>query len=197
MIDEGYIKFNFNWIKAEPLPSELLSEINRWRDILFQHGLIGVYDDGIGFGNISIRHKGKTFIISGSATGGIKKLDEHHYTVVSEYSHEQNSLTCIGPIVASSESLTHAAIYESDETANAVIHVHSISLWEKLMHNVPTTAENVPYGTPEMANEIKRLFQETDVKTQKIIVMAGHREGIIVFGETLDEAGKVLMDRLK
>ena len=43
-----------------------------------------------------------------------------------------------------------------------------------------------------MANEITRLFNETDVKNQKIIVMAGHEEGILSFGASLEEAGGII-----
>jgi hypothetical protein len=55
MMDEGYIKFKCNLIKDKPLPMAALSEINQWRNKLYQVGLIGAYADGIGYGNISIR----------------------------------------------------------------------------------------------------------------------------------------------
>ena len=47
-----------------------------------------------------------------------------------------------------------------------------------------------------MAKEIQRLFRETDVKEKKILVMAGHKEGIISFGKDLDEAGKIMLNYL-
>lgn len=193
-MDEGYIKFNCNWIKAAPCSSLKIEEINSWRDRLYNYGLIGAYANGIGFGNISIRSDNNTFIITGSATGILEKLNENHYVKVNEYDFSQNSLTCMGPIKASSESLTHAVIYESSPETQAVIHIHNLNMWEKYIHKEPTTRSNVSYGTPEMAHEIKRLFKETDVALKKFIVMAGHEEGIIVFGSSLDEAGKVLID---
>ena len=191
-MDEGYIKFNSNWIEKEPFPSQLLHGINQWRSILYNLGYIGVYDNGIGFGNISIRYHDRPFIISGTATGALKVLNENHYVLVNDYNLQLNSVTCTGPIKASSESLSHAAIYECSHETNAVIHIHNLDLWEKLIHKVPTTREDIPYGTPEMANEIKWLFETTNVGTEKIIAMAGHQEGIIVFGKTLDEAGEIL-----
>ncbi len=192
-MDEGYIKFHCNWIKADPLSINQLLQINRWRDTLYNLGYIGAYNNGIGFGNISIRCDNSTFIITGSATGGFKTLNGNHYVLVNDYNLLQNSLTCTGPIKASSESLSHAAIYECSQETNAVIHIHNFNMWEKLIHNVPTTREEIPYGTPEMAIEIKRLFKSTNVKTEKIISMAGHQEGIIAFGNTLDEAGEILL----
>jgi len=193
-MDEGYIKFNCNWIKAAPCSTLTIEEINSWRDRLYNRGLIGAYPNGIGFGNISIRSDNNTFIITGSATGILEKLNENHYVKVNEYDFLQNSLTCTGPIKASSESLTHAVIYENSPETQAVIHIHNLNMWEKYIHKEPTTRSNVSYGTLEMACEIKRLFKETDVALKKFIVMAGHEEGILVFGSSLDEAGKVLFD---
>jgi L-ribulose-5-phosphate 4-epimerase len=195
-MDEGYIKFNCCWIKAAPLSQHSLTAINWWRDQLFALGLIGVYPDGVGFGNISMRFRGNTFIITGSATGALQKLDGRHFVLVSGYNLAQNSLVCNGPIQASSESLSHAAVYESSPETRAVIHVHQLGLWKKLIHNVPTTSPEVFYGTPEMAYEIKRLFRETPVEKEKILVMGGHREGIIAFGASLEEAGEVLLSRI-
>lgn len=39
-----------------------------------------------------------------------------------------------------------------------------------------------------MAEGIKRLFKETNVKNKKILVMGRHKEGIISFGKDLREA---------
>ncbi len=196
-MDEGYIKFNCNWIEAPPVPWELLKDIDTWRNIMVEYGLVGMYDNGIGFGNLSIRYQSESFVITGSATGGHAKLNEGHYVEVREYDLQQNSLTCYGPIKASSESLSHAVIYECSPEIQAVIHVHHMELWKKLLHRIPTTRTDIAYGTPEMANEIKRLFDETDLKSGKLLVMGGHTEGIISFGKTPEEAGKILLGELK
>ena len=193
MKETGVIKFNCNWIKAAPLASDLIIDINNWRDKMFELRFIGVNDEDIGYGNISIRLNQKEFIISGSATGKLKKLTNEHYTKVVDYDLEKNSLTAEGPILASSESLTHAIIYEFDKNVNAIIHIHNTKLWNQLMNKVPTTNKDVEYGTPAMAMEMKRLFAETDLRNQKILVMAGHQDGIISFGKNLNEAGNQLL----
>lgn len=196
-MDEGYIKFNCNWIPSNDIPLQLVAELNVWRNRMYEKRLIGVYPDGIGFGNISMRWKGNAFLISGSATGGLPKLDESHYSLVTDYHLSTNSVTCKGPLKASSESLTHASIYECSPSTHAVIHIHSLDMWKGLIHKVSTSSEDVPYGTPEMANEIKRLFAETSLSAEKIMVMGGHQEGIIGFGKDLEEAGHVLLEKWK
>ena len=195
-MDEGYIKFNCQWITASPPAPATLVEINTWRNKLFKLGLIGAYASGVGFGNISIRAGENSFIITGSATGALQRLDETHYVLVTDYDLANNSLTCRGPVVASSESLSHAAIYECSPETNCVIHIHNFEMWRRLAGKAPTTGEGIPYGTPEMAEAIKRLFVETDVAQERFIVMGGHEEGIIGFGKTPTEAGEILLRRL-
>ena len=195
-MDEGYIKFNCKRIPSDDIPLDKVADLNVLRKIMHEKGLIGMYPDGIGFGNISIRCNENTFLISGTATGGITDLDNSHYALVTDYDLKANSLICKGLINASSESLTHALIYESSPLTNAVIHIHNLDLWKKLMHKVPTSNEQVPYGTTEMAQEIKRLFEETSLSSEKIMVMGGHKEGIISFGKNLEEAANVLLNKL-
>jgi ribulose-5-phosphate 4-epimerase/fuculose-1-phosphate aldolase len=194
-MEEGYIKFHCNWIFSNNIPLDKVAALNAWRQVMYDKGWIGVYPGGIGFGNISMRCDGNTFLISGSATGGLPVLNESHYSLVTGYNITENSITCVGPIKASSESLTHAMIYECSPSTNAVIHIHNLDLWKKLMDHVPTSSENVSYGTTEMAREIKRLFSETALGQEKILVMKGHREGIISFGKDLGEAGSILIDK--
>lgn len=197
MDDEGSIKFHGTWIKAEPIKSGRLTDLQTWRNRLYQLGLIGSYTNGIGFGNISIRiNNTEQFIITGSATGVLSSLTPHHYTTVLSVAVEKNTLTCKGPCKASSESLTHAMIYHAYPTIGGVIHVHNHTAWQQLLDKIPTTAKDVSYGTPAMAHEITRLFRETDVREKKILVMGGHTEGIISFGRDLDEAGKILLENL-
>ena len=109
------------------------------------------------------------------------------------YDFARNWLSYEGAATPSSESLTHAAVYESDSIASAVIHCHDSALWAMLLDRVPTTSNAVAYGTREMAYEIIQLFQISDVRSEKIFVMAGHQAGIITFGKNLEEAFQVLM----
>ena len=193
MTDEGYIKFNCTWIEEELSDKNIINELNSWRQKLYNSQLIGAYPDGIGYGNISCRLADGTFLITGTATGGIEKLTNNHFTRVSDFNIVENAITCHGPVKASSESLTHAIIYKCLPQTNAVVHIHNKKLWHELLNKVPTTSRQVAYGTREMATEIERLLATTNLQDDKILVMAGHKDGIIAFGDNLAEAaGKLL-----
>lgn len=187
---EGIIKFNCIWEKGEiQLWKETYSHIESARSKIYALGLIGIYPNGIGFGNISVRGDDEgTFIISGSATGGLAHLTQSDYALVTDYNISENTISCIGLTQASSESLTHAAIYHSVPEVGAVLHIHCLWLWKKLLNDYPTTSAEIEYGTPEMAGAVGKLALEIKDREEKIIVMGGHKEGILVFGSTLVEA---------
>lgn len=198
MMDEGYIKFNCEWEKTDPLPKTMVEALNDWRNRLYKAGLIGVYPNGIGYGNVSARinHAKQQFVITGTQTGAIQQLDQTHYTLVTAYSLVDNWVRCQGPLKASSESMTHAVFYETDPSIQAVVHGHHKELWQRLLHQVPTTGENVPYGTPDMAEEVQRLFKETNLSEDKVMAMAGHEDGIVAFGKNEQEAAQLLLSLL-
>ena len=189
-----YIKFTCEHAATEITPFHRLTELNAYRRKLLQLRLIGVDANGIGFGNLSVRD-GTTnnFYITGSATGGIPELMLADCARVVAYDFEKNWLRYEGSAIPSSESLTHAAVYESDAKAGSVIHCHDSKLWAALLNQAPTSSKAVDYGTPEMAYEVTRLFRVTDVQSRKILVMAGHEGGILAFGKDLEEAFIVLM----
>lgn len=200
MTDEGVIKFQLEHTPAEPLSREALAELERWRGWMYERGLIGVVatEHGpIGYGNISTRHPGG-FIISGSQTGHLPHLEARHYTLVTAADPAQNRLTSRGPIQPSSESLTHAVVYEQDRQINWVLHAHCRPVWLAAARlGIPQTAPDVAYGTPEMAAETARLFVETNVKEIGMFAMAGHEDGIVSFGETAVQAAGVMEQYLR
>jgi L-ribulose-5-phosphate 4-epimerase len=189
-----YIKFACEQAATEITPFGGLAELNAYRRKLLQLRLIGVDANGIGFGNLSIRDGAtKNFYITASATGGKPELTLADCARVVAYDFEKNWLRYEGSAIPSSESLTHAAVYESDAKAGSVIHCHDSKLWAALLNQAPTSSKAVDYGTPEMASEVTRLFKTTDVQSRKIFVMAGHEGGILAFGKDLEEAFVVLM----
>jgi len=196
MIDEGYIKFNCYWEKANVFQNKDIAALNDWRTQLYKLGLVGAYANGIGFGNVSQRLEGNQFIISGTATGNLETLDASHYALVTDFDIDKNKVFCKGLTKASSESMSHAVIYQALSNVKAVFHIHHKKMWQHYLHKVPTTRDSAAYGTPEMAYEILRLLKESSLLETRFFTMAGHEEGILAFGETLAEAGTVLKNKL-
>ncbi len=187
-LDEGYIKYVSDWTPGPAPDADVTNLLDTWRRPLHEAGLIGHYDDlDVGFGNLSVR-VGSQFVISATQTGHLAVTEAGHYSLVTGYDIDNNRVSSIGPAQASSEALTHAAIYELDSDINAIVHVHSAELWHRLRGEVPTTEATVSYGTPQMAREFSRLYRDTDFATRGIAVMAGHEEGIVTIGATLEEA---------
>lgn len=192
--DDGYVKYTSLWTKTALLKEDF-EELVVYRNKLAALNLIGVYPDAIGYGNISQRINQTTqFIISGTQTGQYKIAQTEHFCKVTHVNIAENKLLCEGPVQASSEAMTHAAIYLADTNINAVIHVHHQQMWQQLKNIVTTTDINIPYGTPEMANA---MFDAVKVieknKLPKMIITAGHQEGIFTFGANLKHAFETLM----
>ena len=207
MEKEGVIKYQDKSIETK-LNFPDIKELNSWRQIFYIKNLIGKDKsryEGNGYGNISQRlqdipkpENKRSFIITGSQTGGLENLTKKHYALVLEYYPERNLIISQkGPINASSEAMTHGTIYDADEKIKFVFHVHSPEIWnnaEKL--GIPITKREVSYGTPEMADEVNRLFRDTNVKNINILSMGGHEDGIFSFGETADKAGTLILNYL-
>lgn len=191
---EGVIKFRLDFRQSEPVDFPLLADLEACRQKFRALGLIGGNDpdryDGLGFGNISHRlaPESDSFIISGTQTGHLASMDKSCYALVTGCDLLANTLEARGAIKPSSEAMTHAVIYRQLPAVQAVIHVHSQDIWLKADRlGLPQTAADVPYGTPEMAAEMQRLIAG-GMGDWHSISMAGHEDGVITWGETLDDA---------
>lgn len=89
-------------------------------------------------------------------------LGPEFYCIVTEFNLEENSIACSGPVQASSESLTHVALYLHSEDIGGIIHVHNPQLWQELLFKIPTTRKEIPYGTPDwiFAKILVKLSQQ-------------------------------------
>ena len=191
--DEGVIKFKLT-LKRAPAPEMAqVIALEKWRALFFKLSLIGEYPiDRIGYGNLSCRLTKRTFLITGSQTGHLAHLQAHHYTKVIDCDLRKGSVMAEGLIPPSSESLTHYGIYQDNPGIHFVFHVHHQKLWKLLqLENCDSIDEDVAYGTQEMAEAAKKILHG---KTSGIFVMKGHEDGIISYGETAEEAGKIILD---
>ena len=185
--DEGVVKYQAFHQNADAPVHPLLNQLDEVRTRLFDLGLVGVYPDGIGYGNVSIRYE-TGCIISGTASGSIRILGPSGYCYVRSFNLQKNIVYTEGPINASSESMTHCAIYQANLLVQCVLHIHARELWERLMHQgYGSTPADIPYGTPEMALSVSNLVR-TQLHPSNLIVMAGHEEGVVAYGKDIISA---------
>ena len=132
--------------KTGPLSLEEVNDLCHWRTQLRDVALIGEYpDSGIGFGNLSARiGDSPRFLISGTQTGHCSHSTADQFSLVTRVDIPGNEVECEGPLRASSEAMTHAAIYAADMTIRAVVHVHDSRLWQHALEQLPTTDRKIP-----------------------------------------------------
>ncbi len=190
---EGVIKYNTSkQIKKNSVNVRGFRTIEKYRRRLNRLNLIGCYENGIGFGNISMIGRDGKIIITASQTGHLKSLKPKHYAKLLKYDVDTMMLRYEGIGKASSETLTHCSLYESIKGTKAVIHIHNEKLWQAIMNaGYPTVDAAVEYGTKEMADAVKELYKKSSKKSG-IFATAGHFEGVFVFAENIKMAYRLL-----
>lgn len=196
---EGVIKFRltFTEVPLQGIDTSHVAELTAWRSVLRDLGLLGQTPsryDGYGFGNVSIR-AGGGFLISGTQTGGLDHVTLDDYALCDAWNLEENAVSARGRVRPSSESLSHASIYDIDKRVSCALHVHSPDIWRAAgTLGIAVTDPAVAYGTPEMAREVRRLL--ADMAMPGIFAMGGHEDGVFTFGRSLAQAGALMVDWL-
>ena len=186
--NDGYVKYTAVHTTAPAIEAPHWAELNKARTQLHRLGVLGVTPQGIGFGNVSIRFQGEEFLISGTATGALPELTPAEYCLVNSFDLAQNRIVSTGPVQASSEAMTHGAVYQSCSGARCVMHIHSRAIFNGMIRDgCPATAKNAAYGTPEIALALAQCVRELGTD-EGAVVLAGHDEGVIVWGPTVEKA---------
>ncbi|WP_404417123.1 class II aldolase/adducin family protein [Marinospirillum sp.] len=182
--------------KKRHWPESLLEELNHWRNEMQVAGWIGQNPQryqGLGFGNLSLRQpdpqEPDAFVITASQTGHLDWLDSDAWPWVIAADTRHNRVEAEGSQPPSSEALSHAALYQANPEIQAVIHGHAPDLWQlAAQQSLACTPENIPYGTPAMAEAIR---QKAD-SSSGLVVMLGHQDGLLAWGRNLAEAAEKL-----
>jgi ribulose-5-phosphate 4-epimerase/fuculose-1-phosphate aldolase len=198
--NEGVIRFQLEHSPAPAPQHPAIADLQAWHTRLHALHVIGRDPErygGYAFGNMSVRGEAGGFIVSGTQTGGLARLQPQHYAEVTDYDIDANRVRSHGPIQPSSECMTHAAVYASDPAIQAVIHVHSPELWQACERlYLRSTAREIGYGTPAMAHAVADIIQSSCHPQQGILCMGGHEDGVIAWGESVEQAGTLLLDTL-
>jgi ribulose-5-phosphate 4-epimerase/fuculose-1-phosphate aldolase len=203
---EGVIKFQARHESAAlgELARSGVEAWRGWRALLFDLGLLGqdpARYGGLAYGNLSQRlppwsgQEGRRpFVISGAQTSGLARVGLDAFCVVRRFNLDGNWVESRGPMLPSSESMTHGALYDLSNRIRAVVHGHHplIFKWADALR-LPCTAPDVAYGTPEMARSVRRLRNQGDLMEKRIFVMKGHEDGVVAFGHNADEAASRLL----
>ena len=190
---DGVIKFELQH-HSGALPAWAdSSAIRHWFAACRELDLIGQHANrygGAAYGNISQRAE-QGFLITGSQTGGQPQLSADDIAWVTAFDVDANQLQSQGPIKPSSESLTHGQLYALAPEVNFIIHIHDKHLWEGAQAlGLQATDAQAAYGTPQMAREVQRLMADPQVCAAGMFSMAGHEDGLVIFGESAKQAGE-------
>ena len=223
MAQEEPVRVKQQFIRAPHFQKDILADLNSWRTIFYGLGLIGqdagtLHErvrnffrrqssgryGGVEFGSVSKRFPGfeygdyRKFLVNGSGTGKIERLTEEHYTLVTEYDLETARVKSTGPIEAHLDSLIHALVYTKWGLAGFVFHVHSPDIWRNRKRlRVPATREDVGYGTPEIVEEVGRLFNEGKVGIfMNLFAIGSYEDSIVSFGQDSLAAGSAIVKYL-
>ncbi|MFQ5521738.1 MAG: class II aldolase/adducin family protein [Candidatus Methylomirabilia bacterium] len=210
MYEEGVIRFQADH-RVAALDPQVHGAVARtliaWRYRLVETGVVGCAPNrygGVGFGNLSGRLPpfsgspgARPFLVTGTQTGGRPFLTLADLCVVTRYDPECNWVESFGLVRPSSESMTHGVLYDAAPAIRFVFHGHSPAIWEQARAlGLRTSHPTAGYGTPAMCGEVQRLLRDPEVFRRRVLVMGGHRDGILAFGETAEEAGRALLDLL-
>jgi len=208
---EGIIRFEVEHT-TRPLEERVHGPAARalaaWREILARLGLLGqdpARYGGAGYGNVSARlgpfgdvpRGRRRFLVTGTQTGGRRQVTLADFCVVEQYDLARNRVRSTGAVAPSSEALTHGALYDIAPAARAVLHAHAPEVWRAAPRlGLPVTDARARNGTPELALEVQRLYRETALPSLGILVMAGHEDGVLTFGASVEEAAAILVRQL-
>lgn len=184
---EGVIQYTSEYRsgpKAEV--SDIEGAIVLWR-LARSWGWIGQDITGVCYGNASQRdqYNPNSFWITGTQTGCKDSLRIEDWCCVTGWDFKANRVVSQGPIRASSEAMTHAAIYTANPLVHCVAHVHTSNLWTVLQQDHSTSPESAGYGTPDIAFAVERIAK--DSKPPNLIILLGHQDGLLFWGSEANE----------
>lgn len=198
---EGVVKYQAVH-RTEELPDWAeIGDIQHWFAYARKHHLVGRDPqryEGAAYGNISQRVVSGGFLVTGSQTGGLDRLDRRHISWVQQVDTAANRVISLGPIAPSSEAMTHDEVYRWRPEMNFVIHVHSPSIWQHAEAlGLPITDPRAAYGTPQMALAVKQLLTGLSLGQSGAVSMGGHLDGVLIFGVTPQRAGERLQELVR
>ncbi|MEQ8857120.1 MAG: class II aldolase/adducin family protein [Pseudomonadales bacterium] len=200
---EGTIRFAYGLEHPDgPVadPEQFLA-LRGWRTVLRRLGLLGQDAGrygGLGFGNLSARdpQQPEQFVITASQTAGTPAFEDADLVRIVAGNTARFWVDALGHQPPSSETLTHAMVYQADASVGWVLHGHSPDIWQRAEElALPATAADVPYGSPAMVDAVAGLLAAHPGRPL-VFVTLGHRDGVFGCGPSAAATGGALVAAL-
>ncbi|MCI2429777.1 class II aldolase/adducin family protein [Candidatus Acetothermia bacterium] len=167
----------------QPAPFPIQNILNE-RDLRHVYKLYGI--TGLSYGNLSARHDEKSFWMTGR---GVNKADLQKIgkdiLLITGFDAKRERIRVSVPkgsdkkARASVDAIEHFLIYQAFPQVGAIMHVHA---W---IAAVPSTQQNYPCGTLELAQEVLSLVQRAPDPSSAVVGLKNH--GLTITGHDLDE----------
>ncbi|MDP7323628.1 MAG: class II aldolase/adducin family protein [Candidatus Woesearchaeota archaeon] len=194
-------KYEKRHTQTEPFPYSLVEELLYLRDVHHKMGWIGYkpfrYTEI--FGNVSqwidegVFGKKPGLLITGTGTGVKERIWGGDFAMVPDVDEDNFVITSYGPSGPSAEAGTHMKVSELMGRPKFICHPHAIMWRLHKFFSYLTTVEGVDYGTKEMVQEFDRLLPLHQAKSDRLVIMGGHLDGIVSWGDTVEDAMKPLL----
>ncbi len=184
---DGVIKFLPRSVSLRPPPFP--TELDNYRNSLREKGLIGVYPNGTGHGNVAILAEDGSLIVTATQTQATKYLDQNGYALIPpEADVDQEDVPYEGTQIPSSESRTLLAIARRRPLVTAVVHIHHQEGQQRAIElGIVESAGRYGYGTIGFAHEAIDVVDRIDEDTGAFGTPS-HPDGLFFYGRTIDEA---------
>ena len=191
------IKFSFSLSKPDKVTQDSYVELEKWRVILFQLGLMGINRNSqMSFGNISkkinINNPDCEIVITGSQTGQYAFLKVNQYTKIVKCDLEKLKVNAIGPIAPSNQSLLHFLIYKEEPLAKFVIIIEKNAIFDDLeAKNLTLIERNILYNDGELSKILKFPNVESNIG---LFLVKSSKKRIVFYSDDIDSIGKYIME---
>lgn len=152
--------------------------------------------DGLAFGNVSTGTGAEAgFWVSATQTADLAVLEPDMAVRVEAWSIDANRVDARGRRMPSSETLSHAAIFEArGSRPTTVVHGHAPRLWALAdALELPVTDPAAANGTIAIARAVRALA----IDEAGLIVMGGHRDGVLAYADSGPRAIAAIRDALE
>ena len=191
-MSEGYAGVKFTTVYKEKKAPEHpeLEALKKWCRLFHDKGLAPPYPGG-SYGNLSFRTSRKSFIITGTCIGLKDALGNDCFVEIHDCDSITKEILVTGCRPPSSETFMHYTIYQARPDVQAIFHGHNQAITQgAALFGIPETAEEVPYGTVELAQGVLSILG-----THDFIIIKNH--GFVAMAKDMEAAGKLACEWLK